>query len=115
LLLAVIGLYGTMAYSVATRRNEIGVRIALGAAGPTIVRMLVGEAGVVVVSGVAVGVLLAVAMTRLIAGFLFGVTASDPITLTASAITLATAAVFAATLPAWRATRVEPTDALRRE
>jgi predicted permease len=115
LLLAVIGLYGTMAYSVATRRNEIGVRIALGAAGPTIVRMLVGEAGVVVVSGVAVGVLLAVAMTRLIAGFLFGVTASDPITLTASAITLATATVFAATLPAWRATRVEPTDALRRE
>ncbi len=115
LLLAVIGLYGTMSYSVARRRSEIGIRIALGAARTGIVRMVAGEAGVVVASGVVLGALLALAATRLLAGFLYGVTASDPATLALSALTLATVAIAAGLIPAWRAAAVDPMVALREE
>jgi putative ABC transport system permease protein len=115
LLLAVIGLYGTMSYSVARRRSEIGIRIALGAARPGILRMVAGEAGLVVAGGVMLGTLLALGATRLVAGFLYGVTASDPTTLVLSALTLASVAIAAGLVPAWRAASVDPMLALREE
>jgi predicted permease len=115
MVLAVIGLYGTISYSVTRRRNEIGVRIALGAARTGILRMVASEAGSMVVIGVVLGALLALAATRLIAAFLFGVTASDPVTLALSALTLATVAMAAGLVPAWRAAGVDPMVTLREE
>lgn len=115
LLLAVIGLYGTMSYSVARRRSEIGIRIALGAARTSILRMVAGEAGVVIGMGVVLGTLMALAATHLVAAFLYGVAASDPATLALSALTLATVAMAAALAPAWRAARVDPMVVLREE
>jgi putative ABC transport system permease protein len=115
LLLAVIGLYGTMSYSVARRRSEIGIRVALGAARAGILRMVAGEAGVVVAIGVSLGALLALAATRLVAAFLYGVTASDPLTLALSALILAAVAMAAGLVPAWRAADVDPMVALREE
>ena len=115
LLLALIGLYGTMAYSVARRRNEIGIRIALGAARQRVVRMVVGEVIVVVITGLCVGVALAVVATRLVASFLFGLRASDPATWIASAAVLIGVALLAGAAPAWRAARMNPMMALREE
>jgi predicted permease len=115
LLLATIGLYGIMSYSIARRRNEIGVRIALGAAQSRVIRMVVGEVGRMVVVGVAIGTLLTLAVTRLVATFLYGVKPNDPATMTASAIILAIVAIGAAMLPAWRASRLDPVAALRED
>ena len=115
LLLALIGLYGTMAYNVARRKNEIGIRIALGAARERVVRMVIGEVSAVVVIGLGVGALLALVATRLVASFLFGLTASDPLTWIASAGILLSVAVLAGAVPAWRAARMNPMTALREE
>ncbi len=115
LLLAVIGLYGTMAYTVTRRRNEIGIRMALGAAGPRVVQMIVGEAGKLVAIGLAGGLLLALGTTRYISAFLYDLKPTDPITLTLSVLVLGAVAMGAAMLPAWRAARVDPMDALREE
>src|SRR5262249_32720565 len=81
LLLATIGLYGIMSYNVARRRNEIGVRIALGAAQGRVIGMVIGEVGRMVIVGVAIGILLTLSVTRLVTSFLYGVTASDPTTM----------------------------------
>lgn len=115
LLLAVIGLYGTMSYSVARRRNEIGIRVALGSARTGILRMVAGEAATVIAIGVVFGVALALAATRLVAAFLYGLTASDPTTLALSVLTLSAVAMAAGLIPAWRAAGVDPTVALREE
>jgi putative ABC transport system permease protein len=115
LLLALIGLYGTMAYNVARRQNEIGIRIALGAARERVIRMVIGEVGVVVVAGLGIGVLLALAATRLVASFLFGLSASDPVTWIGSAGVLLCVALLAGAAPAWRAARMNPMTALREE
>jgi putative ABC transport system permease protein len=115
LLLAAIGLYGIMAYSVARRRNEIGVRIALGAAEGRIVGMVLGDVGRMVGAGIAIGVGLSLVVTRLIATFLFGVKPGDPATLAGAALALAAVGVGAALLPARRAARLDPVAALRGE
>ncbi len=115
LLLAAIGLYGIIAYSVARRRKEIGVRIALGATHTRIIRMVLGEVGRLVVTGVAIGALLSLAVTRLVAKFLYGVEQNDPATLALSFLTLAAVALGAALMPAWRAARLDPMVALRDE
>jgi len=115
ILLATIGLYGIMAYSVARRRNEIGVRIALGAEQGRVVRMVLGEVGRVVIAGVVCGVGLSFAVTRLVKAFLYGVTPTDPTTLAASVLLLVTAGIAAAALPARRAARLDPVAALREE
>ncbi len=115
LLLAAVGLYGTMAYSVARRRGEIGIRIALGAARSRVVRLVLGEVGRMVLAGVALGALAAAVMVRRVAPFLFGLAPSDPATWALSALTLAVAAAAAGALPAWRAARVDPMDSLREE
>jgi putative ABC transport system permease protein len=115
LLLAGIGLYGTVAYNVACRRPEIAIRVTLGAMRGRVLRMVLGEVGWMVGTGVALGILLALATTRWISSFLFGLTASDPATLTFAAATLAAVALAAGALPAWRAARLDPVVSLRGE
>jgi putative ABC transport system permease protein len=115
LLLALIGLYGTMSYNVARRKNEIGIRIALGAARERVIRLVIGEVGFVVMVGLGLGVVLALAATRLVASFLFGLSASDPVTWIGSAGILLGIAMLAAAAPAWRAARMNPMSALREE
>jgi ABC-type antimicrobial peptide transport system permease subunit len=115
LLLAAVGIYGVVSYSVVQRSGEIGVRMALGAdAGAT--RMLViREAMTVAAFGVAVGLAATFAVARLISGLLYGVGASDPLTLVVGTAVLLGIAAFAAAVPAARATRIEPVMALRNE
>jgi len=114
-LLATIGLYGIMAYTVARRRNEIGVRIALGAEQSRVIRMVLGEVGRIVAAGVVLGVGLSLGVTRLVTSFLYGVKPNDPETLLGSALLLVVAGVAAAALPAWRAARLDPVAALRED
>jgi ABC-type antimicrobial peptide transport system permease subunit len=114
-LIATIGLYGVMSYTVARRRNEIGIRMALGADRRDVVRMVMREAGMLLVAGVVVGTGLAIAAARTAATLLFGLHPSDPGTLAIAAAALGAIAMLASYLPALRAARLEPTDALREE
>jgi predicted permease len=114
-LLATIGLYGVMSYMVARRKNEIGIRLALGADGRDVVRMVLREAATLVGIGLAIGVGTALAAARATKAMLFGLTPSDPATLAMAAVGLAAVALLASYLPARRASRLEPTIALREE
>ena len=114
-LIATIGLYGVMSYTVARRKNEIGIRMALGADRRDVVRMVMREAGVLLVAGVVVGTALAVAAARTAATLLFGLHPGDPTTLAMAAGGLGAIAMLASYLPALRAARLEPTEALREE
>jgi putative ABC transport system permease protein len=113
LLLAAVGIYGVVAYSVAQRTQEIGVRMALGAQPSGVVRMVVGNSLRTVVIGIAVGSAAAFMGTRLVQSLLYGVSAADPLTFTGVALLLLGVALLASLLPARRATRVAPTVALR--
>jgi ABC-type antimicrobial peptide transport system permease subunit len=104
-----------MSYNVARRRSEIGIRIALGAARPRVIRMVLGEVGRVVIAGVLLGVLLALLTMRLISSFLYGLTPTDPRTLAASGGLLLVVAFLAAATPAWRAAALDPVAALRED
>jgi putative ABC transport system permease protein len=115
LVLTAIGIYGVMAYSVAQRTNEIGIRIALGAAKSSIFRLIVGQAMALVAISVIVGVLGAFAATRLLNSLLFGVGAADPITFGGIVLLISAVAFLAAWLPARRAAQVDPIVALRTE
>ena len=115
LLLATVGLYGTLSYSVARRRNEIGIRIALGAQGSGVMKLVLGEVGRLTIIGIVLGALVSFGAMRWVTSFLYGLSASDPGTMTAAALTLAAVAIAAGALPAWRAARVNPVDALREE
>jgi predicted permease len=115
LALAVLGLYGVMAYSVARRRQELGVRIALGALRGRVVRLVLGEVGVVVLIGLVIGILGARAASTQVAPFLYGTAPADARVYVAAAFVLATVAFIAALLPAWRAARVDPIEALREQ
>ncbi|MGZ5022294.1 MAG: FtsX-like permease family protein, partial [Chthoniobacterales bacterium] len=110
-----IGIYGVMAYSVAQRTNEIGIRIALGAAQSSIFRLVVGQAMTLVTISVGIGLACAFAATRLLNSLLFGVGAWDPITFGVIVILISLVAFLAAWLPARRASRVDPIIALRTE
>jgi predicted permease len=114
-LLAVIGLYGVMAYVVLRRTREIGIRIALGATRSHVIRMVMREVLMVIAAGLAAGFSLALVLADLIRSQLFGLNPRDPITFLGSAIVLTSAAGFAGWIPAWRASRVHPTTALRHE
>jgi putative ABC transport system permease protein len=115
LLLSAIGIYGVIAYSVAQRTHEIGVRMALGAGGRDVLRLIVAEGLGVAAAGVALGLAGAAILTKVMAGLLYGVTARDPLAFAAGGVLLLAVGLAATYLPARRATRVEPVVALRQE
>jgi ABC-type antimicrobial peptide transport system permease subunit len=114
-LLATVGLYGVVSYLVARRRNEIGVRIALGATRGTVMSLVLREATVLLAAGVGVGVGLAIALGRAASSLLYGLKAYDPISIAVAALFLGIVAIGASILPAYRAARLEPMLALREE
>ena len=115
LLLAAIGIYGVMGYSVAQRTREIGIRIALGAERRDILRLIVGQGMVLILMGAGVGLALALAATRVVKSLLFGVSATDPLTFIVVVLALIAVGLLACYLPARRATKVDPLVALRYE
>jgi predicted permease len=115
LLMAAIGIYGFMAYSVQQRTQELGIRMALGAQAPNIRNMVVRQGMVLAGIGVVIGIGGALGLTRLLAGFLFGVKAWDPAAFVATPLLLSAVALLAVWIPAYRATRVDPVTALRFE
>jgi putative ABC transport system permease protein len=115
LFLAVVGAYGVKAFLVARRTREIGVRMALGATPGDVMRQMLRESLGLMVAGLVMGLLLAAAVSRLLSSLLYGVSPLDPLVLTASAAILAAALLLAAYLPTRRATRIDPTTALRHE
>ena len=115
LLLAAMGLYGTLAYLVAQRTHELGVRIALGASTRQIVSMVMGEGVRMTALGVLIGAGGAWGVTHLLRGFLYNVQPFDGLTLTGVAAVVALAAMVSAGGPAWRASRMDPNRALRSE
>ena len=115
LLLASVGIYGVMSYSVEQRTREIGIRMALGAERLAVMRLIVGQGARLAVVGIAAGLAGAFALSRVMAGLLYGVSATDPLTYVALAAVLAAVAVGACAVPARRAVRVDPAVALRAE
>jgi putative ABC transport system permease protein len=113
LVIALIGIYSVMAYSVARRTHEMGIRIALGAQARDVRRMVVAEGLRMALTGVAIGCAGALALTRVLSSFLYGVTATDPATFISVCVALIAAACLASYIPARRATRVDPLTALR--
>jgi len=114
-ILAVIGIYGVIAYSVAQRTSEIGIRIALGAARSDIFRLVIGNGLVLTLAGILIGLAGALALTRVMSSMLYQTSATDPLTFLISAALFTAVAVAASYVPARRATRIDPTDALRFE
>ncbi len=114
-LLATIGLYGVISYMVARRRNEIGIRMALGADRARVLALIMREAATLLAIGLVIGAGLSLASTRAAASLLFGLKPHDPVTMALAAISLAAVAAAASYLPAFRAARIHPTEALREE
>jgi len=115
LLLAAIGIYGLMAYSVQQRTQEIGIRLALGAESSRVRNMVVWQGMTLALTGVVLGLAAALATTKLITSFLYGVKPRDPIAFVAVPLVLSAVALLAVWLPASRASRVSPVDSLRHE
>jgi putative ABC transport system permease protein len=115
LLLAAVGIYGVLSYTVRRRVREIGIRMALGASHSDVLRLVVGDGMKPILIGVAIGLAAALALSRLVASLVFGVRPTDPLTFTVVALLLVAVGIVANTLPAYRATRIEPVRALREE
>jgi ABC-type antimicrobial peptide transport system permease subunit len=115
LLLAAIGIYGVMAYAVTERTHELGVRIALGADRSSVLRLVLGEAAALTAIGVAVGIAGALPAARLMRSLLFGVSATDVLTLAGTSALLTATALVASYVPARRAMRIDPVVVLRNE
>ena len=115
LLLAMVGIFGVLAYSVEQRSREFGVRIALGATAASVMRLILGSAARVVAIGGVIGLVAAAVLVRTMSTFLFGVEPLDPVTFASVSAILAMTAAIATAAPAWRATRVDPVEAFRTE
>ena len=115
LALSALGIYGVVSYAIAQRTREIGIRMALGATAPRILRLVVGYGAAMTAIGLAIGSIGAFALTGLLRGILFGTSATDPTVFAAVAVVLATVAIGASYIPARRAVRIEPVVALRNE
>jgi ABC-type antimicrobial peptide transport system permease subunit len=115
LMLAAIGIYGLMAYSVQQRTQEIGIRMALGAEAQSVQNMIIRQGMGIALVGVGIGLVSAFGLTRIIASFLFGVTTRDPVVLVTVPLLLIAVALMGVWLPARRASQVDPVVALRTE
>ncbi|HEX5432193.1 MAG TPA: FtsX-like permease family protein, partial [Bryobacteraceae bacterium] len=115
LLIACVGLYGTMSYAVARRSNEIGIRMALGAQRPRVVWMILRGVLAMSVAGLAIGLPIAYATSKYVESFLFKMKPNDPLTVGAAVGILLASAILAGYLPARRASRIDPMEALRHE
>ncbi|HKF50992.1 MAG TPA: FtsX-like permease family protein, partial [Candidatus Acidoferrales bacterium] len=115
LVLATIGMYGVISYSVAQRTQEIGIRMVLGARPRSVFRMVLGQGTRLAVLGIAIGLVAALAVTRVMNSFLYGVGATDPLTFAAVSLLLLSVALLACYIPARRAMKVHPMVALRHE
>ena len=113
LVLATVGLYGVIAYSVSQRTREMGIRLALGADRPSVLRLVMSQGARLTLAGLVAGLVGAAALTRVMAGMLYGVTPLDPVTFVLVGIVLGLVALLASYFPARRATRVDPVIALR--
>jgi ABC-type antimicrobial peptide transport system permease subunit len=114
-LLAAVGIYGVLSYTVRRRIREIGIRIALGATNSDVLKMVVSDGMKPILVGVAVGLVAALALSRLVASLVFGVRPTDPLTFGCVVVILTAVGMLANILPAYRATRVEPVRTLREE
>jgi predicted permease len=114
-LLAIVGLYGLMSYIVQRRVHEIGVRVALGASSASVIALVLRQTAVLVIAGLTVGIPAALLMARTTSSLLFGLSPQDPATIASAAVALASIAACASAIPAWRASRIDPTRALREE
>jgi ABC-type antimicrobial peptide transport system permease subunit len=113
LFLAAVGIYGVLAYSVNRRTREIGVRMALGAARGRVLRMILRDGMRAVIPGIGVGIVGALMLTRLMTGLLYGIAPTDPLTFAAVITVLVVVTLVASLVPARRATRVDPMEAIR--
>jgi len=113
LVLACVGIYGVIAYSVAQRASEIGIRLALGADPKAVLGMILSKGLRLAIAGVGLGVILSFGLTRFLANVLYGVRATDTVTFAGSSVLLIAVAVLASYVPAWRAAQVDPVIALR--
>jgi putative ABC transport system permease protein len=113
LALASVGVYGIMSYTVAERTHEIGIRMSLGAAGGDVLRMVLRQSMLLATVGLGLGLAGALAVSRVLRGLVFGISATDPATLGGVALLLLAVATAAALVPAWRASRVSPVEAMR--